>query len=198
MNAAMLVLFAAMTCQQTPKTAKPDEAALARINQVRKSAGLAPVTLDPVLCKACAAHALYVARNLELPNQKLMLNDEDPSRPGYSAEGRRVAPLAYTIIGQGPVGATEWVLSTCFPRSHLLHPNLKRIGIGSAIDRKKTQYSVVDLRNGQGQNRPVFYPVDGQKDVPLAFVGPENPDPIPKEEGKQPGFPITVSFPRTG
>ena len=39
-------------------TGGPDKAALARINAIRQSAGLAPVILDPSLSKGCTAMAI--------------------------------------------------------------------------------------------------------------------------------------------
>ncbi len=41
----------------------------------------------------------------------------------------------------------------------------------------------------------MIYPVDGQKDVPVAFPGHEVPDPIPEAHDGVAGFPVTASFP---
>ncbi len=192
----MLVLLTAWACQQQPQDL--DKAALARINLHRQTAGLSPVTLDPELCKGLTAHAAYLARNLDHPTtKKLGLLDEDPKLPGYTAAGKQACRTANLQTGDLPAGTVEKMMSTLAGRALLLFPDLQRVGIGHARDRRGLGITMLDVFSGRNRARDqaVLYPAPRQKDVPLAYVGPELPDPLPKEGGKQPGFPVTVTFP---
>jgi uncharacterized protein YkwD len=193
MSSNILTLLLALSCQQAQDL---ENTFLARLNQARTTAGLNVLTVDPALTKGCLAHAHYLVRNLDHPiTKKLGVTDENPKLPGYTEEGRRAAKNGFAYTGGAPLGSLDWMLSTYYARQIVLHPDLKRIGLAIVTDKRRGTVVVIDLTSGRFHDQPVFYPVDKQKDVPLAYVGPENPNPIPKEEGKQPGFPITVRFP---
>jgi uncharacterized protein YkwD len=195
MYCGMLVVLTAMSCQQRPDT---DKAALARLNAIRESVGLAPVTLDPTLSKGCTAHAQYLIRNYSQPSAgSITLNAEESNRPGYSEAGHKAAQAGIVRPGLGPLGTVEWTMATFIGRALLLRPDLKRVGMGTAYDTRKHPLTVLDIQRGRGMDRPIIYPADKQKDVPLAFVGPEDPNPLPKGANDQAGFPITVTFPAT-
>lgn len=174
---------------------------LAKINQYRKRAGVEPVALDPSLNPGCLAHARYLVRNLHhRATLGLGAHDEDLSLPGASVEGKRAGNAAVISIEDvDPLAGLDGLLATLYHRVALLHPHLRRIGVGCAQSNRLRWTTVVDVQRGRvagsGPN-PVFFPVDGQTEVPLAFpTSGEEPDPIPEDRDGQAGFPITVTLP---
>lgn len=171
---------------------------LGRVNAYRKDAGLNPVTLDADLSRACLGHAQYLVKNLKSfspPN--LNVHEEDPKLPGYSAAGHKAAQNSVIALGGDPLEAVDGWMGTLFHRLPILDPDLRKIGVGYARA-KEGWFTLMDTASGKGTDQVVIFPVDGQKNVALEFVGPEYPNPIPREgEGKPAGFPITASFPQS-
>jgi uncharacterized protein YkwD len=170
------------------------DAAVRRLNDLRKIAGLPAVTLDAELSKACAAHAKYLDLNPDIMRRKdLSAHEEDPKRPGYSAAGAKAARDSVIAMGMGgPAAAIDNWMGTFYHRIPLLHPGLKRIGVGAS-----GAYSVVEYRThtDNGQRFDSFtYPVDRQASVPAAFSGNETPDPVPESRDGRAGYPVTVTF----
>lgn len=193
MYAGFLILLTTINCQQTSAV---EDTALAKINDYRKSAGLEPVVLDQGLCKGCTAHAQYLVRYLDHPStKKLGAHAEDPQLPGYSEDGRMAARAAF-IYGNTPLATIDYIMSTFHARLRILDSDLKRVGLGAARDKKGNWITVLDTYRGRGSVEPILYPADKQKEVPLAFIGPESPNPVPKDQSKQAGYPITLTFPR--
>jgi uncharacterized protein YkwD len=171
--------------------------ALARINESRRGAGVEAVKIDPLLSKACTAHADYLVKNAGNPLlQGGGGNQEDPSLPGYSAEGARVARVAHIANNQAnPLTLIDQFLASPFRRAFVLAPGLKRVGLGWARHANGRWVFVLDLTHGRGSDRVVIYPLARQTEVPLAFPGNEFPDPIPQSRTQKVGYPITVTFP---
>jgi len=179
-----------------PQDRKPDEEALARINECRKLAGLAPVEIDVKLSKGCQAHAKYLVRNAGHSSTKgLDAHNEDPNLPGYTPEGEKAGKSADIGFRPPPESVDSWMASL-FHRVPILHPHLKKVGLGWAEGGEHGWVCVLDVTNGIAGGRQVpfvLYPADKQKDVPLKF-GRELPDPIPQDKDGA-GYPITVTFP---
>jgi len=171
---------------------------LARVNEIRKLAGLDAVELDPELHRACRNHARYLVLNLEHPAVAgLGAHDEDLSLPGATKEGKEAGKKSVIALGDhDPRDSIDGWMDTLYHRVPMLEPNLKRVGFGAA--KGKGWMSVLNVSTGKTQGRPreVLYPVPDQKDVPLQFPpGGEIPDPIPDDKDKQAGYPITAFFP---
>lgn len=168
-----------------------------RLNAFRKNAGLEPVVWDAELSRGCAAHAAYLARNYGHPSTLgLGAHTEDPKLPGYSEEGLQAAKAS--VVGyEHPFDTVEGLMATFFHRLPLLDRHAKRFGFGAVGDAKAGWVSVLRMEPGKGaDDAPVLYPIDQQKDVPLAFLGLEAPDPLPEAKGERnTGYPITVTFP---
>jgi uncharacterized protein YkwD len=171
--------------------------ALERFNFFRKTAGVNPVTLDPVLYKGCDAHAKYLIRNIDHPTIAGWRGDQElPDLPGYTPEGREAATTAYVQFDRtDPLGPLDLFMALLYFRLHVLDTDLQRIGLAIAKHETKGWVCVLDVLRGRGSNKVICYPIPNQKDVPLEFTG-EVPDPIPEAKGKPAGFPITVTFPR--
>ena len=179
------------------RTGDPEIAeALDRLNAFRRKARLTAVTLDERLCRGCASHAEYLVRNDKHPSvQGLGIHDEDRSLPGYTAEGAR-AGSASNISTYPPSAAASWCMATLFHRIPILHPGLRRVGIGYARGGRWGWISVIDVMNGRQHGKPsppVLWPVDGAGDAPLSLES-ENPNPIPQDKDGKGGHPITASF----
>jgi uncharacterized protein YkwD len=185
-----------------PEEGPADRDALAKaiveqVNGYRKQAGLDAVALDAGLTKGCRAHADYLVRNAGNPaTEGLGGHDEDPKLPGYSEEGQRAGKASDIAFDVDPLAAVPDWMATLFHRVPLLDPELARVGFGATRGEKSGWVVVLDVTSGRGSGAVVFYPADGQKDVPLAYHAGERPDPIPQSKDHRAGFPITVMFPR--
>jgi uncharacterized protein YkwD len=163
-----------------PPVIEPAASVVHRLNQVRQAIGLAPVVLDPELSRECMRFAEWLA----------------PSEPNVGKGETRLK----IHLNRPPLPALENLLATPFGRLELLDANLARIGVATLRQEKNDWVVTVfqPQRDKQGTPpgpRAVFYPEDGQRDVPVAFPGNEVPDPIPESKNKIAGFPITVTFP---
>jgi uncharacterized protein YkwD len=195
------------TSRHAPAPAAEIDAAVARINLYRQMAGVAPVTLDPELSRACSAHARYAVLNLErLRKQKLQTTDEDRAAPGFTEEGRKVARVSVVYYGRSsiysaglklPGAVDEWM--GWYDR-RFLYPRLHTIGLGYAADAAGWWILVLDTFDGLDPQpvapAAVVFPADGQREVPLVYpsrvrstLGPL----VPKD--KAVGYAVTASFP---
>ena len=99
---------------------------LAELNRDRAAVGLTPVAEDPALSDGDLKHAKYVAINY--PIQAALgaeLHSEDPSKPGYTPEGKtaagqsNVAPYWYPPLFRCPIdtvgGLSECMAGRAFP-----------------------------------------------------------------------------------
>jgi uncharacterized protein YkwD len=202
--AALLGAAAALSSAEGPGPAPApqkdlDTSGLERLNAFRKAADLPPVTLDPALCGDCRAHAEYLARNwVRLSKEGLPTNDESPSLPAFSEEGKAAARAGFGGYNpKDPLAFIDQSMASVFIRPMLLEPELERIGWGKAREDKGGWFAVLDVSRGKGSTEVIAYPAAGQKDVPLAYPGSELPDPIPEARQKRAGYPITVTFPQS-
>jgi uncharacterized protein YkwD len=196
MHSSVTLLLLTLTCCQSQDL---ETRTVEKINDYRHSAGLGAVTLDPALSKGCEAHAQYLAQNAHgAALATLNWYEEDAKLPAYTEEGARAGKVSQIrILGEAPPVVVEQWMATLYHRTFLLDPDLKRVGLGYARDRRGRWTSVLDLTSGKGEESVRIYPVENQKDVPLAYPGREVPDPTPQTKNiDQPGgYPITVTFP---
>ncbi len=174
---------------------------LVRLNQIRQQAGLGEVELDDDLGQACRAHAKYLVVNARRPEvQGLGVHNEDPKLPGFTQPGKKAAQAANIAIGNyEPIDAIEGWMATLYHRVPILEPSLKKVGFGCARGERLEWVTALDVQSGRDKlprPAPIFWPVDGQTDVPLNFPpGGETPNPIPNDKTGRAGYPITVTFP---
>jgi len=169
---------------------------LEKINGYRKTLSLPPVKgFDPVLSKGCLAHAEYLVKNShDSSTAGLGMHNEDPKLLGYSKEGERAGKNS-VIASVEPLPSIDSWMATPFHRRPFLNPDLKQIGLGISLGGKFGRITVLDTGTGVGSDKPIIYPADKQRDVPLAYLQGERPDPIPASDEKTAGYPITVTFP---
>ncbi len=184
-----MTTLALLLCLQD---AKIEQQVLARLNEIRRIAGLAPVAIDPALSKGCRLHAEYLVRNATATSaQGLGAHDEDPKLPGYTPEGEKAGKASDISYKEPPAAVESW-MSGLFHRVPIIMPGLKKIGLGWAKSADGGTISVMDVVSGRGGGPAtiVAYPADKQKDVPLA-LGREIPRPAPTDSG---GYPVTLTF----
>src|SRR5262245_16762730 len=118
----MLVVLSTLTAQQKPDM---DVQAVERMKFYRKSAGLAPVTLEPATGKGLPLQAQHLATNWKDPSTEgLGMHNEDPKLPGYTAEGAKAGKASVIFPTGDPVGAVDRWMASLFHRVPLLDPTL--------------------------------------------------------------------------
>ncbi|MBI1832591.1 MAG: DUF4339 domain-containing protein [Planctomycetes bacterium] len=175
-----------------PSAAAATQMVLDRLNHYRATAGLNRVTLDEAQARGCQLHAEYLAKNADiLIQRKAPVNNEDENLPGFTREGLRAA-LQSDVFSNAPIPTTQIddLMATFTRRVYLLDPNLQRIGFGCYHDIGRGWRCVLDVNGGRGDSRIVVFPAPNQEDVPIIGF-----DAIADAKG-DPGFPITVVFPR--
>ncbi len=180
---------------------------LRRLNRLRRSAGLPPVSLDAERSKACFSHAHYLVRNVP-NNPALNWNEEKADLPGYTKEGATLARTAAIQGGGGPFEAVAGLTDSLISRQQLLDPRLHDLGLGYTPFSMGGWVWVIDLHRTAGSetNKEYFYPAPDQENVPVNYPPNEVPSPIPARsleergnEGGMAGYAITVVFgPRIG
>jgi uncharacterized protein YkwD len=173
---------------------------LRSLNDLRRRAGLPPVSFHADSSKACTAHARYLSINAP-KNPGLNWNAEQPDLPGYTAEGAALAPRASIQGGGGPVQAVMGLVHSLINRPILLDPRLGEVGLGYTPFMLGGWVWVIEMRRAPNRevDRQFFYPAPDQEDVPLVYPPNEVPSPIPAEaKDKEAGYAITALFdPRT-
>jgi uncharacterized protein YkwD len=146
--------------------------AVARMNEIRKAAGLGPVRLDPERSAPCIAHAGYLARHLDRV-EGLRAEDERDDLPGFTEAGRAVARRAAIRIGggAGPADAVDWMMASVLNRHLILNPTMTAIGLGVAQQAPRGWIWVFSPPGWKPDPNVLatLYPGKGQKDVPIYF-----------------------------
>lgn len=174
-------------------------AAVKRLNFYRRAAGIPPVTWDWSISRGAMLHARYLAHTGYANAREAMdLHTEDSKSPYYTPEGARAGPASVVAAWELDKSVDEW-MATFYHRVLILKPHLKRIGTGmwtEGIDLATP--SVIETTTGvEGASpaEPVAYPGPGQKDVDPKFTKMgELPRPVPGQDEKAFGNPITLTF----
>lgn len=185
-----------------PRAPVPADAqkVIARINELRKLAGLEPVSYDAEASAACNKHAKYlVAHDAEIwAKDPLDAHGEKESHSDFSEEGKKAARSS-VISWREPLPAIDAWFSGIFHRVQFLDPRLKTVAIGRQAGTKWGVVSLVDVESGVDRKQAwekslvMVWPVDKQRGVPLE-LGNEVPSPIPDDPDRKGGYPVTASF----
>ncbi len=173
--------------------------AVKRFNFYRRAALLGPVTWDWAIARGAMLHARYLGNTGYANAREAMdLHAEDPKSPYYTPEGAKAGPASVVAAWELDKSIDEWMV-TFYHRVLMLKPRLKRVGTGmwtEGID--LTTPSLVETSSGVegvGGAEPVAYPGPGQKDVEPKFTRMgELPRPMPGEDEKNFGNPVTLTF----
>ena len=136
-----------------------DAAVLKTLNAYRQLAGLNPVRLDAQLSEGCLAHARYLARNFRHPSTSgLGMHKENRDLEGYSEKGAIAGARSVIANELGnrriawQTGSVDLWMASLYHRLPLLHPELQRVGFGSA-ESVEYAYRVAALDAQSGVNR---------------------------------------------
>jgi uncharacterized protein YkwD len=179
------------------------KSALDAVNALRAQVGVAALAENPALAAGADAHAFYYLFNLaDSSVSGEGIHSESSSLPAFTGadalqrakhfgySGNTVAEvLDHVFLPQG--GVADWTNSV-FHRIPLLLHETATAGYGEA-QVGMLRIELVDLGLGADTTGGlVTYPLDGQKDVPQAFVDREVPDPAPQGALGPFGYPITL------
>lgn len=162
--------------EQLPVPNLEQQGALQVANGYRRVLALPPFQPDPRLCAAALAHAQYQQQN------RVCSHQEQPGKPGFCGASvrERVGAFGYSAgcfesVEKGSDSLPLAVISLFdapYHRLPFMQPGAPLFGAGRADLITTLEIGATE----QGQT--VFYPVDGQQDVPLSWDGRETPDPL--------------------
>jgi uncharacterized protein YkwD len=183
---------------------------LAELNRDRAAIELPPVAEDAALSDGDLKHAKYVAMNC--PNREAIgdaMHNEDPAKPGYTAEGleaarhSEVVPYWYPPSSQPPAETSAlaflnvW-LAAPFHRASILYPDLHKVGFGEFCH----DHACAAALDASESAKPVAEPIPFAHPIlfpppkfPIALVDlqRESPDPT----SACPGYALPVGLPIT-
>jgi len=184
---------------------------LGRLNQLRQSAGLLPVTEVDELSTGDANHAHYlVANNAAMIRSGKIdssIHDEDPAKPFFTPEGKTAGALSdvdgvYTDppeTADSTWAIEDWITAP-FHRMWLLDPALRQIGYGQYCERGVCA-AALNVRSGVDTKpasfAPVMYPPNGATIHNGTFSTEQSewPDPLATCGYHTPtGVPITLQI----
>lgn len=186
---AILLLLGVQIASAAPR---PEQLALARVNEYRKAAGLPAVKLDASMSKGCMEHAQYMLQNRGTDAMVgLNAHTQRPELPGASPAGAACGKAADLFPGVSDLGvAIDGWMAGIYHRRPMMDPGLEKIGVGyAALPDGSLMAALMFGKSGKSTGWPVKYPAADQTNVPLEY-GNEIPNPIPG--GGKGGYPITL------
>lgn len=184
---------------QRPAADPGQVAVLTAVAKLRAAAGVAgAIELDDELGDGCRAHAEYLGKHREQTEAWPDAHEEYADRDGFSAAGSMAGLSSVITAGvQSDQAALDAWMGTFYHRLPLLDPGLRRIGYSRVADIAVLDAGSMVEPPSADAPKTVVWPYDGMRGVPIAFAGPELPNPVPGEDQSKFGYPITVQFPHT-
>jgi uncharacterized protein YkwD len=182
-----------------PSTLAAGREMVATLNERRAAAGLAPVAWDDKLGWAAMAHCVYVDwtdSNLG----EYHGHDQRPTSPVFVGATPWDRGGAWEVVARSrrfpPDAAIDQWLETPFHRTAPMHPRAVRAGACATPGGTRVMEIEIDRTSPAAR---FVYPTDGMTNVPLAFDGSEEPDPVPLAEYPDKtipmGFTLSAWFP---
>ena len=174
------------------------ERAVARLNELRAHAQVAPVRADAALRRAAEGHAAYYALH------GFSGHGQEPTRPGFTGtapadriraagfDGRCSGESATSMAGD-PAAAVDALVNSVYHRTVMLHPALTLVGFAQSAG--GSVFAFGGCRDDAPRvERLHVYPGAGQTDVPHSFLPrSERPNPLPEAAGFV-GSPISIGL----
>lgn len=130
----------------------------------------APIAHDPVLSDGCAKHDRYGAAN------GVLTHGEDPSKPGYTAEGDQAGKTSVLYAGSEPWSASRNPFETAPIHLHqLLAPRIDRMGAAEVSGYGCATTLASRNRAAPPADVSYTYPGDGATGWPPAQTAAEGP-----------------------
>jgi len=172
----------ASSTDPTPPYIAPSADWLTTVNYYRAMAGVAPVTENPALSVGSYQHSCYMLRNG-------ITHDEDPSRPGYTAEGDQAGNNGNVAVSSAFGSAARnhidlWMTGP-FHAIGVVRPALRTAGFGKCDDQATSPWksaATLDVLRGLDYSAarpaaPVTFPGDGTTTSLSKFIT-ESPNPL--------------------
>ena len=166
----------------TPPYIAPSADWLTTVNYYRAMTGVAPVTEDPALSVGSYQHSCYMLRNG-------ITHDEDPARPGYTAEGDQAGNNGNVAVssafGTAARNHIDLWMTGPFHAIGVVRPALRTVGFGKCDDQATSPWqsaATLDVLRGLDYYAarpaaPVMFPGDGTTTSLTKFVT-ESPNPV--------------------
>ncbi len=189
-----------------------DAAILDYLAAARLSAGALPIKRNTSLDYGCALHAEYMRVNDD------MTHDEDSTAAGYTEEGAEAGTRSVITYqyDNSLVSALDLWLAAPYHRFLLLYPELTSTGWAMSDALAYNEYynkyfACMNVTDGTAtassgydtnttywnyqNHEPIPYPGVNQLNVPVAFHGNEEPDPLEAFGGTYPtGYAVSLIF----
>ncbi len=177
---------------------------LARINQVRAGAGLAPVTENTNWTQGLRNHVVYLARTPDRYRQGEYASShtENPASPYYTASGAREAGRSDIGLGPSDVEAVDRWLMGPFHAIGILRPGLSQVAFARHSPSTRAGLDVLGGLKATSSTAAVMFPGNGST-IDLNMYGAESPSPIetcqstyPRADYSKPALPMVVLLPQ--
>lgn len=178
--------------------------AFAALNDFRVLYGLPAVKMNDQLNASATAHAKYLDANevKQSKGSQESLHLQTPGKPQFIGKTplERAAYFGYTAkVGEdaayvnGPIKeAIDLLFDAPYHRTPFLDPNVTEVGLGRVGD-----YTIIEFGYAATPvNQLVVSPAAGDRYVPTAFEGNEDPDPLRIHSGSEypVGYPIMAQY----
>jgi hypothetical protein len=175
-------VLAPRSIDPTPPYIAPTADWLTTVNYYRAMTGVAPVTEDPALSAGSYQHSCYMLRNG-------ITHDEDPARPGYTAEGDQAGNNGNVAVssafGTAARNHIDLWMTGPFHAIGVVRPALRTVGFGKCDDQATSPWqsaATLDVLRGLDYYAarpaaPVMFPGDGTTTSLTKFVT-ESPNPL--------------------
>lgn len=176
--------------------------ALERVNAYRTAARQSPLKYNNSLGAAAAGHARYLAQNPaqidlnahgQTAGTPLFFGTNPGERVQYYGYGGGAAEII-NFTDRAEDAVDGW-MATLYHRLPMIYPGNTEMGYGVA-GTGPSLVNVLEAGPADAQGGAVFWPYDGQADVPTSWSGLESPDPFRLYAGVQGpvGYTITLTF----
>lgn len=195
----------------TPAALAPDSATLSlaqrvlnRVNCYRALEGVPPLTLDPALNQAAAAHVnYYVSNNGASSMAGMGLHEETQGNAGFTGvepddRAKAAGSTDWYVdenigLGGSPESDVDWFVNSVNHRENLLHPSAVHLGFASSANPPIEVFDIGVSDAPPTIALPSVYPANGQTNIPVSVDLEEAPDPAPGVP-RPLGYPLTISF----
>ena len=171
--------------------------------------GMPPCELDAEASMGCDAHAKFCAKYPDPHLTWPKAHEEDPAKPEFSRRGQLASSgNIISVNAQGGIDFARdsvdgWV-GTPYHRFPLLEHNIRRFGYAFVYENEYT-VAVLDMESLREPYDPkvapkfICWPPHNMTNVPRAFSGREQPNPLEDQPADQQdvtktGYPISLQF----
>ncbi|OVE79446.1 hypothetical protein BVY01_02475 [bacterium I07] len=176
------------------------------LNYFRKKSRAPTIPINDKLCESALNHAKYMdfhglIMHNELDTLKYFTGVNPSARARYIGYSRGAGEVA-SGHGSPVLDIVGW-LYTVYHRHGIMKPGVHEFGYGGSMSLGRsgnggTGGGVINMSTNIYPHEKVFFPYNGQSNVPVSWHGGEIPDPLPEGVNPPVGFPVMVMFDHKG